>query len=426
MMRHAMIPALLVALTATLPSEAAVWNVPAAVPTITGAAALAADGDTILVACGTYLEHDIALLTGVTLRSETGQPDCVTIDAQGQGRVLFSEDATGDIVVEGITLTGGMVAGSDPWTGWGGGALFLSGSPTMRRCRFTQNSATGGGGLVFSGHGSPAAVDSRFDGNVADGGGGVLCWVTTATLDGCTFDGNTAWTAGGGVSATLATVSIGTSTFHANAAPDGAALAGDLESVYALDASILAFSPSGNAVWCDSTSVATAACCDVFGNAGGDWTGALAGQDGAAGNFAANPLFCDAAGGEFTLSPASPCLPGQHPDGASCGTIGAYGAGNCGAPSAVPAPSAATRALLARPNPFRARTDIAFDPGVRPGTRLTIHDVRGRLVRALALRGPGGTVAWDGRDDTGTPVPAGVYFVRATASREALRLVHLR
>lgn len=412
-------------LAAPLSADAAVWNVPAAVSTIAGAAALAADGDTILVACGTYLEHDIALLTGVTLRSATGEPDCVTIDAQGQGRVLFSEDATGDIVVEGITLAAGSVAGPDPWTGWGGGALFLGGSPTVRRCRFTGNAAVGGGGLVFSAHGAALAEDCTFDGNTADGGGGLLCWVATATVDGCTFDGNAATTAGGGVSATLADLSIGTSTFHANAAPDGAALACDLQTILALDASILAFAPTGGAVWCDSTSVATAACCDVFGNAGGDWTGPLVGQDGANGNFAADPFFCDAAGGDFALAPASPCLPGQHPDGAACGGIGAYGAGGCGAPSAVPFPAPAP-ALLARPNPFRTATVLAIAPDDARGRALTIHDVAGRLVRTLDLAAGATRTTWDGRDDDGAAVPAGVYFARRTGSRESVRLVRLR
>ena len=65
----------------------------------------------------------------------------------------------------------------------------------------------------------------------------------------------------------------------------------------------------------------------LHGNAGGDWIGGIAGQLGVSGNFSADPLFCDPDNGDFTLSSQSPCLPGNHPDGADCGLIGALGQG---------------------------------------------------------------------------------------------------
>jgi len=72
----------------------------------------------------------------------------------------------------------------------------------------------------------------------------------------------------------------------------------------------------------------TLMCCDLYGNVGGDWTGYIADQLGLDGNFSADPLFCDTASGDLTLEECSPCLPGSHPDGYSCGgVIGAFGAG---------------------------------------------------------------------------------------------------
>jgi hypothetical protein len=78
----------------------------------------------------------------------------------------------------------------------------------------------------------------------------------------------------------------------------------------------------------------TLSCCDLFGNAGGDWVVGIADQEGIRGNFAADPLFCDPENGDLTLRSDSPCLPGNHPGGAACGLIGALGEG-CAPPTAV-------------------------------------------------------------------------------------------
>jgi hypothetical protein len=47
-----------------------------------------------------------------------------------------------------------------------------------------------------------------------------------------------------------------------------------------------------------------------------------------------------------------------------------------------------------------------------------VFDLRGRLVRTLVDRVVGAdstSLNWDGRDTSGSPVPSGVYFVRASA-----------
>ncbi|MGQ0721770.1 MAG: FlgD immunoglobulin-like domain containing protein [Candidatus Eiseniibacteriota bacterium] len=67
-----------------------------------------------------------------------------------------------------------------------------------------------------------------------------------------------------------------------------------------------------------------------------------------------------------------------------------------------------------QPNPFRDRTTIEFALD-RPGeVQLTVHDAAGRRVRTLVdgRRDAGtATAAWDGRDESGQPVAAGVYFL---------------
>jgi hypothetical protein len=46
---------------------------------------------------------------------------------------------------------------------------------------------------------------------------------------------------------------------------------------------------------------------------------------------------------------------------------------------------------------------------------VAVYDARGRAVRTLTASVPGGfsrLAVWDGRDDAGRPLPAGVYFFR--------------
>jgi hypothetical protein len=87
--------------------------------------------------------------------------------------------------------------------------------------------------------------------------------------------------------------------------------------------------------------------------------------------------------------------------------------------------------LIASPNPFRAETTLHYLLP-RPATaRLTIHDVAGRLVREL-VRGPRDmgphAIHWDGRDEHGTQVSAGVYYVRldAAGAEHTRNVVRLR
>lgn len=84
-------------------------------------------------------------------------------------------------------------------------------------------------------------------------------------------------------------------------------------------------------------------------------------------------------------------------------------------PGSVPVP---TRFTLGPnvPNPFNPSTRISFELPARAEVSLLVYDTAGRLVRSLAEHTPyeAGTheVAWDGRDDRGATLAAGVYHVR--------------
>ncbi len=72
-------------------------------------------------------------------------------------------------------------------------------------------------------------------------------------------------------------------------------------------------------------------------------------------------------------------------------------------------------ALAAYLNPFNPATQIRFEMPNAGLATLRIYNLQGRLVRKLLheLRTAGvHTIRWDGRDDRGTHVTSGVYFIR--------------
>ncbi len=85
------------------------------------------------------------------------------------------------------------------------------------------------------------------------------------------------------------------------------------------------------------------------------------------------------------------------------------------APDSTDLPAGITGAsrLSAWPNPFTATTTLRFVQSAGGDTELGIYDVAGRKVRHLDLgaAGPGEReLVWDGRDEAGRDLPAGIYF----------------
>jgi hypothetical protein len=106
---------------------------------------------------------------------------------------------------------------------------------------------------------------------------------------------------------------------------------------------IVAFSVSGQGVYTDD---ATLVCCDIYGNAGGDWVQYIASQYGANGNICEDPLFCDPENLDFTLHADSPCAPFTPPN-PECDLIGAWPVG-CGSTPTVATTWGQIKSLFAR------------------------------------------------------------------------------
>jgi hypothetical protein len=75
--------------------------------------------------------------------------------------------------------------------------------------------------------------------------------------------------------------------------------------------------------------------------------------------------------------------------------------------------------LMSNPNPFDGATTVSFGLERSGPVQLAVYGVDGRRVRRLigwSLEAGPHSIAWDGRDDSGRRVPAGMYLFRLEAS----------
>jgi hypothetical protein len=261
-----------------LPATSTTIHVPGVEPTIQAGIDAASPGDTVLVSCGTYYEHDIQMKSGVCLTSETGQPSCVTVDAQQQGRVFYCSDVDSTACIVGFTITGGAASGPYP-DGLGGGMYCYGSSPVLTACTFSGNRAVEscgrGGGVACESFSCPTLESCTFSGNEAEWlGAGVWCDDSSPVLLNCTLSGNEATGVigeGGGVCCGFYTspAIIGCTFVGNRATKRGGGLYCQWGSSPAItdcmfSDNLVGF--SGGGLYCDSTSSPTVSGCVFLGN----------------------------------------------------------------------------------------------------------------------------------------------------------------
>lgn len=355
------------------------WHVPGDAPTIGAAIDSASAGDDVLVAAREYSEYNLRMKGGLWLHSEEG-PQATVINAYGRGSVIVAEEIGPPSTIEGFTILDGRAGGVGD-DGYGGGIRCMRSTLQLRNCIIDRCGAhlggggiygsdatllldhcrvqscaefggyTGGGMIVWGGY--LRVSDSEFFGNTASSGGGIVAnWCQAEVLrttmlaneatygptgglafmrsgfrvQDCVIAKNRSYefSDGKGLQVIESSGTVDGCTFAENTSvpPYGSCVAVSHSSV-SIRRTIIAFNV-GHGIGCYSGTYSTE-CCDVFGNTGND---NLCGED-LGGNLSLDPLFCDALTGDYSLDAASPCLPGNHPDGVDCGLIGALDQG-CG------------------------------------------------------------------------------------------------
>ncbi len=414
----------LASLIAAGSAGATTFHVPGDVPTIGAALVAAQPGDAVLIAPGTYHEHDLVVPTGVSMTGDSADPGAVVIDAQGAGRVLAVLDAAATASISRLTLTGGDASR-------GGGLYTVGQVVVLNEVRLVDNQATYGAGVYAEGTSAFLTSCEIADNSARAVGGGVFAHgESRLELEDCAVVRNEAQAYAGGWYASARAQLVVTGSTVADNSAETAAEGGafDAQTVSFTRAVIawncapnppLVCDDSATTLLTDLASVPQHQC--TLRHVSG-WWGVIADQNGIDGNTAGDPLFCRTGSpadlaSRYGVAADSPALP-AHSGG--CGLIGAYGQA-CETATDVPdGPPAAACVLRApSPNPFNPVTTIRFElraPGV---VRLEVYDLAGRRVATLVRdHRSAGTheVQWRGTDDDGLRAASGVYVCRLQAA----------
>lgn len=450
-----------------VPAYAQIIAVPDQAPTIQNAINQAMDGDTVLVARGTYVENinfrgkHIVVASHFALSRDPLDIAATIIDGSQPVHpdtgsvVLFISGEERNAILEGFTITHGS---GTRWRDEHGGGFFTEGggilvavsSPTIRHNIIINNRATrlgetisgAGGGGMRCGDGSPLITNNVIASNLSMYGGGLTFNFGAPVLrNNIIYDNRVVGDpnfGGGG----LAFYNPGTevaiienNTIVNNKASGSEAGGGISDRGGALMLWNTNVRLRNNIIWDNMQGAGR----QIFSNGAHDITYNLVedGWTGGSNNTTVDPLFADMS---FALSDTSPAIDAGDPDaqyndaaspsgngafpsqGSTRNDMGAYG--GPGAHVFPPPFFTSTRSeaqdalhLPHRfgleqnyPNPFNPSIRITFTLPQTTHVRLTIFDGLGRelevLQNAIALPGQH-TVVWNA-----SPYPAGVYYYR--------------
>ena len=260
---------------------------------------------------------------------------------------------------------------------YGGGLMIFTAVASVTDVTVSGNNCytddSFGGGIIIN-NSEVALTNVSVTDNTASFGGGMSVGNSDVTLTHVTISGNTATTSGGGFLSTPFSNNTLTNSIIWNNSP---------ESIYAFATTTISYS-------------------DIQGGWGGE------------GNIDADPLFCNPDSSDFTLAENSPCV-GTGESGVN---MGAFGVG-CEALSTdkdvIP-----LKYLLHQnyPNPFNPVTTLRYDLPENALVNITIYDMMGRQISTLvsSLQSAGyKSIQWNGTNDAGQPVSAGVYLYKIQA-----------
>ncbi len=286
-----------------------------------------------------------------------------------------------------------------------------------------------GGALTVEGCSGVLVRNSVLSSNVASYGGAVACTHQAApTFVNCLFEGNTTLWHGSAVYSEYGYPRMSSCTFAGNTVDNG----NEYERTGVVHSHIGKPVMVGCIVW-DNPSLyylpGELTECKGFYTT---YSCVEEGLDGV-GNIDIDPLYEGLDAGEFSVVPWSPCvnagpvdtiglrLPSTDLSGAPRVCEGRIDMG-CYEPAPVTGVEDAPQAVALTPpfpNPTRGDCGLAFSLPAEADASLRLYDVGGRLVRTLRegrLEAGRHAARWDGKNDDGDRVAAGVYLARLSVA----------
>lgn len=293
----------------------------------------ATSGDSIFVAQATYLsasgigfvmKEGVKIFGGFlgaeTSFSQRNLANKATLQGNGH-RVIVNgyNGLTASAVLDGFIITGSIFSAMSNFES----------SPTIANCVFSGNFAGDGGGIINVSS-SPIITNCTFSGNTGINGAAIHNQSSNPTITNCIFSGNTTiGGGGGGVYNLLSSPTIANCLFwdnHASgASTDGGAMINDSSSPNIVNCTFWSNTAtrSGGGMANINGSNPTITNCIIGSNTAGmtdpgifnnansipviSYSDVQGGLAPGIGNIYADPLFTDAANGNFTLKTSSPC-----------------------------------------------------------------------------------------------------------------------
>ena len=265
----------------------------------------AVDGDTVLVADGTYTgdgNRDIDFLgKAIVVKSENG-PEVTVVDCEGSAEdqhrgFVFHGGETPDSRLDGLTIRNGYII--NLWPGSRGGGIYCEdySSPTILNCIIKDNYAKEGGGGIFFFHYFSALKNCEISTNSTAGyGGGIYSRYSQLEVSNCLLIKNVSVNGSGLCFINSSYQDIKNCTITGNVASEnGGGIYVDQSSFVDITNCVLYDNfPEEIFVYTGTPPIV------CYSNIQGGWEGE--------GNIDDDPLFVDPENDNFHLSPDSPCI----------------------------------------------------------------------------------------------------------------------
>tara|TARA_B100000686_G_scaffold111291_1_gene118554 strand:+ start:6974 stop:9316 length:2343 start_codon:yes stop_codon:yes gene_type:complete len=266
----------------------------------------AIDGDTVLVAAGTYVENINFNGKNISVIGADRETTIIDGNQDVENVVTFESGEDSTTVLSGFTITNGA------------GILIGGSSPTLQNLNITNNwSATAGGGIqikkgnIYNGYASSSSQIKNtiisYNYTQMDGGAVSISEFHTLLFQNVLIYGNSSQNGSHGFYSYESNSMLINITIANNSAGSGLMI-GQADTLTLINSII-----SNNGISINDASQLLIS----YSNIQGGWTGI--------GNIDTNPLFCNPDSGNYTLAENSPCV-GTGENGAN---MGAFGVG-CG------------------------------------------------------------------------------------------------